>query len=95
MVQPTALGHWAGAYGACSHALLSWGESWGGPEGGPGLLFPSLPRFHPRFCQPNPPKPGAALCPAQVAAALASDGGLALGEEGGTGSGVSTCCWRT
>lgn len=93
MVQPTTLGHWAGAYGVCSHALLSWrGVLVGGVLGSfsppwpgaiPGSASPVLPHPGLLSAQPSPP----------VAAALALE---VPGPRGGRGDrrGVSTCRWR-
>lgn len=59
MVQPTTLGHWAGAYGACSHALLSWGESWGESWGAVlGSFSPPSPGTTPGSASPTLPNPG-------------------------------------
>ena len=86
MVQPTTLGHWAGAYGVCSHALLSWrgvlvGGSWA-PSPLPGQVpSPVLPAqsSHTRGCSlPSPAPQLQRRWPWRC---------LVLGEEGGTGGG--------
>ena len=83
-LSPRHLGTGPGPTGRAAMLFCPGGESW---WGGPGLLLPSLPRCHPRLCQPNPPTPGAALCPAQPPSCSSAGLGGAPGPRGGRGTG--------
>ena len=93
LVKPTTLGHWAGAYGACSHALLSWrgvlvGGSWAPSPLPPQVPSPALPAqsSHTRGCSLPSPAP-------QLQQRWAWGGAWSSGRKGHR-QGVSTCRWR-